>query len=126
MLQDQVLLRFGDEAYIPVNLKLEERSTCHSLLLSRASPLPRQKVYGPVGSSMPVMLPRVIICGRRVLSARASSSEIRTPCTVLLHRRNRGTDFISSLRGSSNCFCLVGMRRLNSCSAEVSSGAAKA
>ena len=40
------------------------------------------------------------------VSTRAFSSEMRTPFTMLLHPRNRETACISSLRGSSHCFCL--------------------
>lgn len=75
---------------------------------------------------MPVTLPRLIIWGRRVLSARASLSEIPTPFKMLLHRRNRGTDCISSLIGSSSWCCPEGIRRRKNSSAEISSGTAKA
>lgn len=79
MLQDQVSLRFGDEAYAPVSNDRNGRSTCHPLLLSRASPLPRRKVYGLVGNSMPVIVPKSTICGRRVVYAKAFASEICAP-----------------------------------------------
>ncbi len=94
------------------------------LLLSRACPLPRRKVYGPVGSSMPVMLPRLVICGRRVVSARAASSDIWTPFAVCLHRRNRGLSAISSFRGKRNCFSPGAIRRRNNCSGDVKEEAA--
>ena len=106
--------------------KEDRQRSCYILLLSRASPLPCRKVYGPVGSSMPVTLPRVIIRERSILSGRALSSEIRTPFTVNSDRRKRGTCSIVSLRGIDSCFCPGGIRRRNSCSAEVNSGAAKA
>ena len=68
---------------------------------------------------MPVMLPRAVICRRRVVSARASSSEIYTPPTAFLHRRNSGLSAISSFRGTGNCFCPGAIRRQNNCSGEV-------
>jgi len=75
---------------------------------------------------MPVILPRLVIYRRRVVSARASSSEICTPFTVLLHRRNRGFSAISSFRGTGNYFYPKVIRRRNNYSSKVKEEAAKA
>lgn len=60
---------------------------------------------------MPVMLPRLVIWGRRVLSAKACSSEICMLLIVFLYRRNRGLSAIFSFRGTGNCFCPGAIRQ---------------
>ena len=67
---------------------------------------------------MPVTLPRVSKRERRVLSGKASFLEMRTPFTLFLDRRNKGTCCISSLRDTGSCDSPEGILRLNSSSGE--------
>ncbi len=74
-----------------------------SLLLSRASPFPRRKGYAPVGSSIPVTLPRVVIRERRIPPVQGSSGEMRTPRVVCTDRRNMGIFSMESFQGTCCC-----------------------
>ena len=67
MLQDQVSLRLGDKAYTWLVESSIAKHTRHSLLLSKASPLQRRNVKGPVGTLIPMTLPRLTICGQKVV-----------------------------------------------------------
>lgn len=96
------------------------------LLLLRALPLPCQKVYGPVRSSMPVTLLSLTIYNQRTLLWRVWSLELQISFTVFSNRRNNRMCPISSLKGTGNCFCSNRILRQNSYSSEVNLEMAKA
>jgi len=96
------------------------------LLLSRASPFPLRKVYAPVGSSIPVVFPRVIMREWRTPVVQKSSGEMRSPDTVCMDRRNIGVFSLPSFQGTGCCFCPHKTPSRKSFSGEVKSGAANA
>ena len=75
---------------------------------------------------MPVIIPRLVIYRRRIISVNGISSEIYIFLTVFLYRRNRGLSANSSLRGTDNYFCPGAIRRRNKCSGKIKKEAAKA
>ena len=110
MLQDQgsVAIRWW-KVCAPVNRKLERRSTCNSLLLSRALPLPRRKVYGPGGSSVPVTLQK----GDHLRSQGAVRPELPRPqceprlrCFCIADTEKPPASPPPWEAASSHCFCL--------------------
>ncbi len=125
MLKDKVSLGVANETCI-FQYRYIRILSRDVLLLSRASPLPLRKQYGPTGSSKPVITPNVASRPRSQLSVAAAVDDTLTPLTVLSSLRNIGTPIIEFSMGSSCWFRPAGTRNRKSFSGPVSPDAAKA
>ena len=90
----------------------------HLLLLSSACSLLHWKVYEFVRSFISMMLSRLIIWNRSVMSIKAYFV-ICMSFTICLHRRKNDISVIFFFKSIDNCFCSKIIRRRNNCFDEV-------
>lgn len=92
VLQNKITLKFTNKIFprvVLVSILIKIRLKLNNLLLlSRALPFLRRKVYAPVGSFIPVTLLRIVNRERRISPVQGLSGEIRTLRTVYINRRN--------------------------------------
>ena len=125
MLHNLVTLGIADETWKPLALALPV-TLKHVLLLSRASPAPLRKQYGPAGSSKPVISLKRLSVSRNHWSVAASCCDTPLPCRFLSTLRNSGISLFELLIGTGSWCKPAGTRSWASSLGPVNAGAAKA
>ena len=114
ILQNNVSLRVRNFVNERISIN-QSKINIHLLLLSKTCSLSRRKMYDFVDNFMSMIISRLIICERKMMSIKVVFSNICTFFTLFLQRQNKDRFVNFFLKNISNCFCFKAIRKRNKC-----------